>query len=39
VLDKVIDTPIPLFNDRPTTTHKDILEALDAAIVRSTDIT
>lgn len=39
VLDKVIDTAIPLFNDRPTTTHDDILEALDSAITRSSSIT
>jgi predicted aconitase len=32
VLDSVIDAAIPTFNDRPTTTHEDVLKALDAAI-------
>jgi hypothetical protein len=35
-LDKVIDNAIPVFNDRPSTTHEDILKALDAAIKSQT---
>ena len=33
-LDKVLDNAIPVFNDRSSTTHEDILKALDAAIER-----
>lgn len=33
-LDKVLDNAIPVFNDRTSTTHEDILKALDAAIER-----
>jgi len=36
VLDTVIDTSIPLFNDRPSTTHEDVLKALDKAIESQT---
>jgi hypothetical protein len=32
MLDKVIGGPIHVFNDRPSTTHGDVLRALDLAI-------
>lgn len=33
----VVDEPIPEFNDAPTSTHADVLRALDAAIERAKD--
>ena len=35
LVEDVIDNTLPIFNDRPTTTHEDVLRAFDQAIANA----